>query len=387
MGWATERRTALTAGSKSGIAGVLREFEAAPATTNLSDGHLQGFSLVSPPAIPLQSMIGNRAVQRVIAAGERNTALQPGLLRTPIRALQQTFGNRALARLFLQTVPAPAADLRRKCACGGDSEEECAECRENRLAFQGGAAGRDAGSEAPPTVENQIQRDADTPDQTGQPLPAAAASPDQTPDGSEMVGLEPIKVEVESEGRSVEGGCDGLHLHGTTTPNFHRSSTVENQAVSRGNGCDCARGVPCLHVTGTLVTNYSVSVTIRMPSVPAGLTRCERAKVQDFLNHVLMPHELDHKAKFETYNGQTRHPLDITGCGRDGINSQIGALQDAENTPRQNAAQALSDSIDPFARTIDCSDCEKQSAAPGAGQAAGGETEIAENELAAGSPG
>jgi hypothetical protein len=121
-----------------------------------------------------------------------------------------------------------------------------------------------------------------------------------------------------------------------------------------------------------------------MPSVPGGLTPCERGKVQNFLNNVLRPHELDHKTRFETYNGQTRTPLDITGCGRDDVNSQLGALQEAENTPRQAAAQALSDAIDPFVRTIDCSDCEKQSAAPGAGQGAGAAAEVAAQRLSFG---
>ena len=237
----------------------------------------------------------------------------------------------------------------------------------------------------PQTEGNQVQRDSDSPDQTdgptgssaNQPAVPAPASPDQTPDDLEPVSLEPLTVKAESQGPTVEGGCDGLSLHGQTTPTFKRNSTVEHQRTSRGQGCGCASGVQCIHVTGTRVTNYSVSVAISMPSVPGGLTPCERGKVQDFLNNVLRPHELDHKARFETYNGQTRNPLDITGCGQADLNSQIGAIQDAENTPRQAAAQALSDAIDPFVRTIDCSDCQQRSTAPSSGQGAGPETPIA----------
>lgn len=414
----------------------------------------------------------------------RSAAAIATLRRIPIRTLQQTLGNRALARLLQEAFPAPSMPgLRRKCACGGGSEEECPECKTKREAVQRVSSGGDAGLEAPPIVEdvlgtpgqplaesarrtlepsfghdfsqvrvhddsraaesasavsavaytvgnhivfgagkyapgttdgnrllahelthtiqqtggavlgsnvarlpetegNQVQRDSDDSDSPGQtnPPPAAApadqpagpapGSPDQTPDDSGPVSLEPLSVEAESQGPTVEG-CDGLSLHGKTTPTFRRNSTVENQSASKGQDCSCAKGVQCLHVTGTRVTNYSVSVAISMPPVPGGLTPCERSKVQDFLDNVLRPHELDHKAKFETYNGQTKNPLDITGCGRDGINRQIGAIQDAENTPRQAAAQALSDSIDPFMRTIDCSDCQKQSAAPGAGQGGG----------------
>jgi len=387
--------------------------------------------------------------------------------------------------------PRAIPELRRKCSCGGSSEEECPECRIKRVALQRLSSGGDAGLEAPSIVDdvlatpgqplaesarrtlepgfgqdfshvrvhegskaaesasavnavaytvgnhivfaagqyapetkdanrqlahelthtvqqtggtalgrnvarltqtqgNQVQRDSEIPDQTDQPpTPAPAdqaagpAAASQTPDDSGPVSLEPIKAEAESQGPSVQGGCEGLSLHGTATPTYRRSSSVENQVAGKGESCDCARGVQCLHVTGTLVTNYSVSVAIGMPSVPSGLTPCERAKVHDFLNNVLKPHELDHKAKFEIYNGQTKNPLDTTGCGRDGTNRKIGEIQDAENTPRQAAAQALSDSIDPFQRTIDCSDCQKQSAAPSAGQGAAGETGIAAKRLAA----
>jgi hypothetical protein len=71
-------------------------------------------------------------------APQRSTP-QSILRRTPIHALQQGLGNRAVARLFQQTPPAPAAPkLSRKCACGGDAKEkeECAECSKSRLALQ-----------------------------------------------------------------------------------------------------------------------------------------------------------------------------------------------------------------------------------------------------------
>jgi len=259
---------------------------------------------------------------------------------------------------------AAARESQRKCACGAKAEAECSECRKKRLA---------------------LQRDSETAAWTHEPPAAASLSPvssDETPDDRGAISLGPLTVEKETQGPSVEGGCDGLRLHGTATPTFTRNSTVENRVVSKGEGCDCAKGVQCIHVTGTLVTNYSVSVAIDMPGVPGGLTRCEQAKVQDFLNHVLRPHELDHKAKFETYNGQTKRPVDLTGCGRDDINSQIGAIQDAENTPRQAAAQALSDSLDPFVRTIDCSDCQKQSSSSGAGEGTNGDQDRSQEVFA-----
>src|ERR1700683_1723862 len=62
------------------------------------------------------------------AAGAQRRMLR----QIPIHTLQQSLGNRGLARLFRQTFPAPAIpELSRKCACGGEAKEECAECQKN----------------------------------------------------------------------------------------------------------------------------------------------------------------------------------------------------------------------------------------------------------------
>ena len=49
-----------------------------------------------------------------------------------------------------------SASLQQKCACGGESEGECAECRINRLALQREATGEDARSDAPSIVEDVL---------------------------------------------------------------------------------------------------------------------------------------------------------------------------------------------------------------------------------------
>jgi hypothetical protein len=190
--------------------------------------------------------------------------------------------------------------------------------------------------------------------------PGPTASQEPTDDNTEIISMPPIAGKGEPAEISMEGGCDGLSLHGTTNATFDGGRfRLTNRRVTRGTGCSCPSGVDCLHVTGTLVTDYSVAVTITMPPVPGGLTPCERAHVQRFLRNVLRPHELDHKRRFETYNGRTRTPMDITDCGRAGIDSAIEAMQSAENSARQTAANNLSAAIDPFVRAIDCSDCER----------------------------
>ena len=101
-------------------------------------------------------------------AADQNLVRQMLLRRIPVRTLQQTLGNRALARLLQQPLPVPApSELRRNCACGGGSERECDECRQNRLALQRDPMGADSGGAAPSMVEDVLA----TP---GQPLAESA---------------------------------------------------------------------------------------------------------------------------------------------------------------------------------------------------------------------
>jgi hypothetical protein len=190
------------------------------------------------------------------------------------------------------------------------------------------------------------------------------AGPDPAdPTDSGPVNLAPIVVQGTPSTVEVEGGCDGLHLHGSATATFDGGKgRVVNQVVTAAKGCNCDKGVQCLHATGTLVTDYSVSVAITMPSMPSGLTKCEQGIVQNWMNTVLAPHEQEHKTRFMTYNGQTKNPVDFTGCGSDGITSQAAALQASEDTARQAAANAFSGLLDPFAGDIDCSSCQKKDA-------------------------
>jgi hypothetical protein len=131
--------------------------------------------VMSPQAVMAASGAGSDDdgdQQRRLArkAADQNLARQLLLRRVPIRTLQQTLGNRALARLLEQTLPAQGGpEVRRKCGCGGEAEAEgeCAECRANRLALQRDTAGRDTGSEAPSIVEDVVR----TP---GQPLAESA---------------------------------------------------------------------------------------------------------------------------------------------------------------------------------------------------------------------
>lgn len=174
------------------------------------------------------------------------------------------------------------------------------------------------------------------------------------------VALPPLTGQGQPADVAVEGGCDGLSLHGQTNATFNGGRwSVARQRVTAAASCDsCPPGTRCLHLTGTLVATYSASVSISMPPVPSGLTPCEAGQVRTFLRTVLLPHEQDHERRFKTYDGTTRTPLDLIGCSQDDLTQQIAAMQAAEDAQRQAAANALSGAIDPFSRTVDCSSCD-----------------------------
>ncbi len=156
---------------------------------------------------------------------------------------------------------------------------------------------------------------------------------------------------------SALGGS--FSVHGVTDANFDGGTgKVVHQKVGKSKSCeDCEEG-QCRHVTGTLQVTYHVDVKVTMPDVPDGLNACEEGKVRQFINTTLRAHENEHVRRFSTYNGTKNIPVNITGCGESDIKDQVQALHDADEQKRQADAQALSDAIDPFTRSIDLSDCQ-----------------------------
>ncbi|MGA7895793.1 MAG: hypothetical protein WCA49_21440 [Candidatus Sulfotelmatobacter sp.] len=182
----------------------------------------------------------------------------------------------------------------------------------------------------------------------------------QKAEESQKIGSQPITYNGKPSHFSFKGGCDHLNLHGRTDADFASRGEVKNQVERPGRDCACPEGVPCTHVTGTLVTDYTATVTITMPPMPSGLTQCEQSKVRAFLQNVLRPHEEDHRAALKTFEGRTRNPIDVTGCGHDDIEAKVQAIGDAEKASREAAAKAKSDALDPFVRIIDCSECDQK---------------------------
>jgi hypothetical protein len=150
-----------------------------------------------------------------------------------------------------------------------------------------------------------------------------------------------------------------VSLHGDTTADYDGGlSHWAPKSMRRAKDCtDCPEDNPCLHAVGSFTIRYHANVTIRMPDMPGGLTRCQQGRVRAFLRDVLGPHEREHARRFHTYDGTQVHPIDFTGCGTDALQAYLQKIHDDEDTQRQADANSLSGAIDPFDRPIDL-DCK-----------------------------
>jgi hypothetical protein len=152
---------------------------------------------------------------------------------------------------------------------------------------------------------------------------------------------------------------NSLRLQGRTDATFDGGAFhTENVVVSRGTGCEGCAGRECVHVVGDLVATYAVTTTVTLPRVSdfPNLSVCQRQRVRDAINNVLAPHEQQHVAAFNTYNGATRRRFDVTLC-RNTFDSTIRTMFEAEERTRRSAAQAASDVLDPFHFDVDLN-CE-----------------------------
>ena len=207
-------------------------------------------------------------------------------------------------------------------------------------------------------VSRNLQRDDD-------PETAVSAPGPEFEVGQE-VSLPEQSFDMEQEGTKVFG--KSVHLEGATLPNFKATAKLLNRKATTSKDCGGCAPPECVHVTGTLQFTYSVGTTVTLPKVSdfPGLTPCEKKKVQDAISNILAPHEQEHVKAFKTYDGSTKQTFDQTLCKSE-VNGAMAGLLTAEQGPRQAAAQAASDALDPFNFDFDL-DCED------VGANAGGDT-------------
>jgi hypothetical protein len=164
--------------------------------------------------------------------------------------------------------------------------------------------------------------------------------------------------DVSGVGVETELTAYSLTLRGLTTASFSNSFTTANVRTRQGTECDGCSGAECVKVSGTLVSTFSVTTEVSLPSVDdfPDLTACQRQRVRAAINNVLAPHEQRHVRAFRTYNGTVRTPFSFTICRSD-FDSRMQDLHDSVEATRRSAVQAASDALDPFQFDVDL-DCE-----------------------------
>ncbi len=148
---------------------------------------------------------------------------------------------------------------------------------------------------------------------------------------------------------TVVAYANNLRLQGITRARFRNNFSTQNVVTTLAKGCEDCSASRCVHVTGTLASNFTVTTTVTLPRVAdfPNLTACQRQRVQDAIDTVLAPHEQQHVSAFNTYNGSISTPFDITLC-RGRFASEIQAMHDRIESNHRSTVQAASDALDPF---------------------------------------
>ena len=138
-------------------------------------------------------------------------------------------------------------------------------------------------------------------------------------------------------------------LRGHTDADYSKNgySTRKEKAVPSKDCVGCSKKDPCFQITGELVSTFQVSTSVTLPDVDSfsGLTACQKDIVRDAIDTVLKPHELQHVAAFETYNGVIVTPFDWTICKSE-YSAKVKELHGTVEAQRRAAAQGASDALD-----------------------------------------
>ncbi|MGK7888786.1 MAG: hypothetical protein AB4042_05585, partial [Leptolyngbyaceae cyanobacterium] len=154
---------------------------------------------------------------------------------------------------------------------------------------------------------------------------------------------------------AVSGNGNNVRLEGRTDANFDGGTfTVPQIQPTLGSNCTGCPSADCLHVVGNVISTFSVTTTVTLPSISdfPNLTPCQKERVQNAIDTVLAPHEQEHVQAFQTYNGTVTTPFDRTLC-RDAFDTEMQAIHDQVESDRRKAAQESSDALDPFHFDVD----------------------------------
>jgi hypothetical protein len=137
-------------------------------------------------------------------------------------------------------------------------------------------------------------------------------------------------------------------LRGTTRARFTSTSTTPDLQTEPGTGCKKCKLPNCVHVTGTLVSTFTATTTVTLPTPPRrGFSECEREQIQNVIDTTLASHEEEHVTAFKEYEGTVETPLDLTLC-RSKVPGAVQKMHNDEERKRRKHAKETSAALDPF---------------------------------------
>lgn len=198
-------------------------------------------------------------------------------------------------------------------------------------------------------VQRLLDRELQRQDEAEEPLPPPEPVPEQSGQG------DPLGVVVHKGG--------SIDLEAETKADFTKPPDYSTSDTKTTRGTQCAGCPPenCVHVSGTLTTTYTVTTKIYMPEMPDGLSPCETKKVRTAMDTVLLPHEKEHVAAFEQYNGTTERQYSFDTC-KEAISDKLKAMVNKEAGERKAKAEKDSAALDPFVVNVDLDECEEEKA-------------------------
>jgi hypothetical protein len=159
---------------------------------------------------------------------------------------------------------------------------------------------------------------------------------------------------------ATPGFATSTRLQGRTDADFAGSTFEVTDATTRpAKGCKGCGADACKRVTGEVVMTFTVATTVTLPTPDPDLTPCQLARVRKAIRDILAPHEQQHVAAFQTYDGSLTRKFDLTMC-EEHFDAAIRAMFDKVEKPRRARAQARSDALDkpPFFFDVDL-DCQE----------------------------
>ncbi|MCC7359476.1 MAG: DUF4157 domain-containing protein [Anaerolineales bacterium] len=112
-------------------------------------------------------------------------------------------------------------------------------------------------------------------------------------------------------------------------------------------------------VTGTVVATFKVTTSVNLPTVPSGLTACQKKRVEDAINNQLKPHEDAHVAAMKGYDGTVEEAISVKRVPKASAIAELSKVAKAKAdelaAARKKAAQDASDALDnpPFVINVD----------------------------------